>query len=69
MSDYRGGPRAWLDQLLGICLTLLVAAVALHWAVDLVQRNLPWLVGIAVVVTTGSVAVGLWRSRSRLGGW
>lgn len=67
MTDLRRGPRSWLDSLLGICLTILAAAIALHAAVGLVERDWPWLAGgFAVVVLIGAVAA-LLRSRRR--GW
>lgn len=67
MTDLRRGPRSWLDSVLGICLTVLAAALALHVAVGFVQRDWPWLAGgFVVVMLVGTLAALL---RSRRGGW
>lgn len=62
MNELRRGPRAWLDSLLGICLTVLVAAFVLHLAVDFLRRDWPWIAGIGAAVAM--VAAWLtWRRR------
>lgn len=63
----RGGPQSWIGQLLGICVSLLAAALVLHWAVGLVRSDWPWLVGIAAIVVSGLIAVAWWRTRRN--GW
>jgi len=60
-------PRSLLERFLGASITLLVAAVALNWAVDLlldVWRPLA-VMGAAVLAVTAGVM--FWRSRR--GGW
>jgi len=61
------GPRSWLDRLVGACFGLLLAAIALHWAVRLIESVWPALVAVAVVVGVVVTAVSAWRARSR--GW
>lgn len=60
-------PRSWLDRLLGLCLTLLVAVMALYAAVRLLQAILVPLLVIAGGVLVVSAVVCWWRSRRR--GW
>ena len=67
MNPGRGGPRSWLDALLGACLTVLAAAFVLHVAVGLVMHDWPWLVGIAAVVVLVLALVSFLRARQ--GGW
>ena len=65
MSAY--DPRSLLDKFLGACVTLLIAALALHWAVGLIAHDWPWLVGIGLVVLAiGGLANWL---RGRSSGW
>ncbi|MEI2775208.1 MAG: hypothetical protein V9G19_04405 [Tetrasphaera sp.] len=65
MSSY--DPRSLLDKVLAACVTLLLAALVLHWAVGLIEEDWPWLVGIAIaVLVTASLTMWL---RSRQGGW
>ena len=54
--------RSWLDRLLSACLTLLVSALALHWAWQLVQPLLPIIVALAVI---GFVVLALVRASLR----
>lgn len=64
MSDQRRGPRSWLDSLLGVCLTVLAAALALHFAMGLLQRDWPWIVG-TFTVTALVWAGASWLRRDR----
>ncbi|MBL0002496.1 MAG: hypothetical protein IPP00_00300 [Actinomycetales bacterium] len=60
-------PSSLLERFLGACVTLLVAALALNWAVNLlleVWRPLA-VMGAAVLAVTAGVM--FWRSRR--GGW
>lgn len=60
-------PSSLLERFLGACVTLLVAALALNWAVNLlleVWRPLAVIGAVVVAVTAGFMA---WRSRR--GGW
>lgn len=56
-----------LDKFLGACVTLLIAALTLHWAVGLIEQDWPWLVGIGAVVLV-TISLTAWL-RSRQGGW
>lgn len=60
-------PGRWADYLLGFCLTLLLAALALHWAVCLIEDIWQPLAIIVGLVTVG-VALVTWQRR-RSGGW
>lgn len=67
LNGNRSGPRSWLDSLLGACLTVLAAAVALRFAVGLVRRDWPWIIGgFAVVVLVVALVLFV---RSRWGSW
>jgi hypothetical protein len=56
-----------LDRLVGVCLSLLIAAVAVFVAVKLVLSVLVALVAILAVAGFVSLAVAILRSRNR--GW
>jgi len=60
-------PRSWLDSLVGLCFGLLLAAIAVHVAVKLIEAVWAALVLIvgAGLLLTGAVA--LLRRRDR--GW
>lgn len=61
-------PRSWFDRLIGVCLGLLVGAVAVYVAVRLIEAV--WTV-LLVILGAGALlvlAVGLLRRRDR-GGW
>lgn len=62
-----GDPRGWPDRLLGLAVTLLLAAFALFYAVQLIERV--WL----PLAVSGCVLLGLATTigwlRSRHGGW
>ena len=60
-------PGSLLERFVGACVTLLVAALALNWAVNLlleVWRPLAAIGGVVLAVTVGFM---VWRSRR--GGW
>jgi hypothetical protein len=61
------GPRSLLDNLFGLCFTLLLAAIAIHVAVKLIEAVWPALL---VILGVGVLLVGgpaLLRRRDR--GW
>jgi hypothetical protein len=64
---YGSNPRSWLDGLVGLCFGLLLAAIAVHVAVRLIEAVWPVLLlilGIGAVLAAG---VALLRRRDR--GW
>jgi hypothetical protein len=61
------GPRSLLDQLVGLCFTLLLAAIAVHVAVGLIEAVWPALVLILGVGALLAVGAALLRRRDR--GW
>ncbi|MEI2775171.1 MAG: hypothetical protein V9G19_04220 [Tetrasphaera sp.] len=65
MSRYE--PTSLLDKLLGAAITLLLAALALNWAVGLLLEVWKPLVAIVSVILAGTVAFMVWRVRR--GGW
>lgn len=60
-------PPSVLDRLVGACISLLVAALAIYVAVRLLESVWPVLVGVGfvVVVIIGLVAAVRWRQQ----GW
>ncbi len=66
MSRSSSGP-SLLHGLLSACVTLLVAALALNWAVNLLLEVWRPLVAIGAVVLVVTVGFMAWRSRR--GGW
>jgi hypothetical protein len=60
------GPRSLLDNLFGLCFTLLLAAIAIHVAVRLIEAVWPALLilGVGVLLVGGAA---LLRRRDR--GW
>lgn len=60
-------PRSWLDGLLGLCLTLLLAAIAVHVAVRLIEAVWPALVLILGIGALLAAGVALLRRGDR--GW
>ena len=60
-------PKSWLSRLLGAAWTVLVVAVLLWLAVQLLADVWLWLVGI--VALTGLVRLGLWTRRWRHEEW
>ena len=60
-------PRSWLDGLVGLCFTLLLAAIAVHVAVRLLEAVWPALLLILGVGLLLVGAVTLLRRRDR--GW
>ena len=63
------GGGGWIDRLIGACIGLLVAAVALYCAVRLIEAVLPALLvvvgvlGIIGLVVGGIVVFRTWRDR------
>lgn len=49
MKEY--DPRSWFDRAIGACLSVLLAAVALYCATQVLQAILPFLVAVAGVIT------------------
>lgn len=61
------GPRSLLDQLVGLCFTLLLAAIAIHVAVQLIEAVWPALL---VILGVGLLLVaGMEMLRRRDRGW
>ncbi|MDQ1743466.1 MAG: hypothetical protein QOE23_1805 [Pseudonocardiales bacterium] len=61
------GPRSLLDSLFGLCFGLLLAAIAVHVAVKLIEAVWPMLL---VILTIGLlVAAGVVLLRRRERGW
>jgi len=48
-------PTRWLDRLSGLVLTILIVALMLYVAAQLILAVLPVLIGVAVVVLIGAV--------------
>ena len=60
-------PRTWLDRLVGGCLSLLAAAVAVYVAVRVLEAVWPVLVVIGGVLLVASIGIAFVRARYR--GW
>jgi hypothetical protein len=60
-------PSSLLERFLGACVTLLVAALALNWAVNLLLEVWRPLAVIGAVVLSVTISIMVWRSRR--GGW
>ncbi len=54
-------PSSMVNRLLGFALMLLLAGWAINTAVQLVLAVWPYLAGLAVCVTAGSLATAYWR--------
>lgn len=63
MSDR--DPSRWIDRLVGACFGVLLAAMALYGAVQVISSVwLPLSIGLAALMTLGSLVwLGVWRSR------
>ncbi|MGW0019936.1 hypothetical protein ACWDUD_16540 [Rhodococcus sp. NPDC003382] len=59
MSD--SAPKSWIDQLVGACVSLLVGAVALYCAVQVLRAVLPFVVTALGVLALGMVIVAAVR--------
>ncbi|ATQ27334.1 hypothetical protein CS378_00440 [Rhodococcus ruber] len=60
------GPRSWIDQLVGACVGLLVGAIALYCAVQVLRTLLPFVVTVIGVLALGGgliAAVRWYRGR------
>jgi LPXTG-motif cell wall-anchored protein len=64
MSSY--DPRSWLQRLVGACLSLLFAAVALYTAVRLIRSVAVPLLVIGGVAALAGLAILLLRRRNRI---
>ena len=60
-------PGTWVDRLLRTCVSLFAAALALHFAVQLIASVWTWLVAIGLVVALALAAALMLRRL--LGGW
>ncbi|GAB3275701.1 hypothetical protein GCM10027449_14710 [Sinomonas notoginsengisoli] len=59
-------PKSWFDRAIGACMSILLAAVALYCATQVLQAILPFLIAAAGVVTlawAGWALVRYLRSR------
>ena len=59
MSGNNINPGSWVDRLVGWCVGLLLAAVAINCAVALIEQMLPTLVLILGIIGLVGMAVGL----------
>lgn len=64
---YGSSPRGWLDGLFGLCFSLLLAAIAVHVAVRLIEAVWPVLLVILGIGTLLAAGLALLRRRDR--GW
>jgi thiol:disulfide interchange protein len=53
----RTRPASWLDQAVGVCFSLLVAAAAVYIAVRLIEAV--WTVLVVILSVTAFVAIGV----------
>lgn len=60
-------PSSLLERFLGACVTLLVAALALNWAVNLLLEVWRPLAAIGAFILAVTAGFMVWRSRR--GGW
>jgi len=58
---------SWLDRMVGACLSVLVAAVAISVAVHLITAVWTTLLVIGSLIIAIAVGIAVWRERSR--GW
>ncbi|MEE2032976.1 hypothetical protein [Rhodococcus chondri] len=54
-------PRSWIDQLVGACVGLLIGAIALYCAVEVLRTLLPLLITIIGVLVLGGSVVAAAR--------
>ena len=60
------GRRSLATSIMGFALAVLVAAVALDWAADLLRAALPIVIPLGLMVITG---IGVWRWYTRPRSW
>jgi len=60
-------PKNWVDQVVGMCVSVFLGAMALYGAVLLIQAIWIWLVG-GVAIVVGIMAIA-WMLRMRMGRW
>jgi uncharacterized membrane-anchored protein len=58
-----GDPRSWVNRLVGAALGLLIAALAVRLAVDIVRPMLPWIIVIVVSIAAFTAWTAWSRSR------
>lgn len=62
---YGSNPRGWLDGLFGLCFSLLLAAIAVHVAVRLIEAVWPALLVILGIGTLLATGLAVLRRRDR----
>lgn len=60
-------PSSWLDRLVGLCFSLLLGALAIFVAVNLIQAV--WTALLVILAVAGFVMVALAVLRARQRGW
>ncbi|MDQ1742951.1 MAG: hypothetical protein QOE23_1290 [Pseudonocardiales bacterium] len=60
-------PRGWIDKLVGAAMSVLVAALALYIAAQLVAAV--WTILVACVAVAAVIGLAILVLRSRSGGW
>jgi TctA family transporter len=61
MTD--SNPRSWFDRAISGCMSILVAAIALYFAVALIEAVWPYLVAAVAVASIVVVATQIIRAR------
>ncbi|ANQ73237.1 MULTISPECIES: hypothetical protein [Rhodococcus] len=61
MTD--ANPKSWFDRAISGCLSILVAAIALYFAVALIEAIWPYLVSAFAVASVVVVAIQIIRAR------
>jgi len=60
-------PQSWLDQLIGVCFSLLLGAAAIYLAVQLLEAV--WQVLLVILGVVGAAGIGIAVLRARNQGW
>jgi hypothetical protein len=60
-------PQSWLDQLIGVCFSLLLGAAAIYLAVQLLEAV--WQVLLVILGIIGAAGIGIAVLRARNQGW
>lgn len=66
MSGEGGGPTRFVDKIVGICLSVLLAAMAIYGAVRIVSAV---FVPLCIGITALAAIVGVWFLIRRRQGW